>query len=222
MFGGLFTYSIESVRTAVKELNLPPEKEHVILEHVVPVAHATSFAGYLLTSLFVFYFALFKAATVKGNYACLVARILLILVYCPFIAYCGAYLDSCIIFVALLARFCWTGYYSVRYRTLLFLILNDTTLAFINGKAWYHAHGPYLVLPGGEHHVQFGPHLIPFVYSKNFFVAVRGVNDENLELVRRVELNDGSLFHIFAREPVVGVVNMNFTEIQLYEDVNID
>ncbi|AIA62235.1 hypothetical protein ORF3 [BtMf-AlphaCoV/HeN2013] len=222
MLGGLFTYSIERVRTAVKELELPPAKEHDLLEHVVPVAHATSFAGYLLTSLFVLYFALFKASTIRGNYACFIARILLILVYCPLIAYCGAYLDSCIILTALLVRFFWTGYYACRYRTFLFVILNDTTLAFVNGKAWYYSSQPYMVLPGGEHCVQLGPHFIPFVGAKELYVAVRGMNDENLELVRCVELINGSFFYIFAREPVVGVVNMKFTEIQLYEDVNID
>lgn len=223
MFLGLFQYSLQrAVNNSAEALNFTPHQLRVVQQQLTPVEHASTLVGFLLTSVFVIYFALFKATTFKGNCTCFIARIALIVFYCPLLFFCGAYVDCAVIFFSLLIRFAITGYYAYRYKTCLFVILNATTLAFIEGKGWYYHHEPFIVLSGGEHFVNFGIHMIPFVVSKDLYIAIRGARDEDLCLVRCVELISGAFFYIFAREPVVGVVNMNFTEIQLYEDVTTD
>ncbi|QGX41952.1 ORF3 [alphacoronavirus sp. WA3607] len=220
MFLGLFQYSLErAVNNSAMALKLSDHDLNIITAQLTPVSQASSVLGFLLTSIFVVYFALYTALTFKGNCCCLVARVLTLVFYAPLLFFCGAYIDGTIVCVTLVVRFCYTGYFAYRYKTPLFIILNTSLLAFINGKGWYYDRQPFMVLSGGEHFVNFGIHIVPFVVSKDLYVAIRGLHDEDLCLVRCVELINGSFFYIFARDPVVGVVNMNFTEIQLYEDV---
>nr|ADX59489.1 ORF3 protein [Miniopterus bat coronavirus/Kenya/KY33/2006] len=223
MFGGLFQLSFDTaINNTVKRLRLTPEQASVVNTELAPVHHATSALGYLLTSVFVVYFAIYKASTLRGNVMCLLARVVLIFVYSPLLLYCGSFVDGSFIAGVLIARFCQTCYYAYRYKNLAFVIYNTTVLAFINGKPWYYHQQPWLVLSGGDHYVTLGVHIIPFVSNNELYVAVRGSTDENLDLVRCVELIDGSFFYIFCKEPVVGVVNFKFSEIKLYEDVDIN
>uniref|UniRef100_A0AB38ZDM0 ORF3a protein n=1 Tax=Miniopterus bat coronavirus TaxID=3119327 RepID=A0AB38ZDM0_9NIDO len=222
MWGGLFQLELErAINTTAKQLHLSQDQVKIVTAEFAPVHHATSALGYLFTSFFVVYFALFKASTLRGNVMCFVARVVLIFMYSPLLLYCGSFIDGSFIAGVLSARVLQTCYYAYRYKNPAFIFLNTTTLAFINGKPWYYHQQPWLVLPGGDHYVRLGMHVIPFISNNELYVAVRGATDENLDLVRCVELINGSFFYIFCKEPVVGVVNMKFTEIKLYEDVDL-
>lgn len=183
-----------------------------------PVKRSYSVVSFLLCSVFVVYFALHKASTLRRNYAMLCLRVLVLLVYTPVLLYFQCYFDAAVVLITLLSRLTYLAYWAYRYRTMSFLVLNSDRLAFVCGKFWYYDDQPYLVLFGGEHYVRFGNQMVPFVVAKDLYVALRGRKDDDVPLVRRVELNNGTFIYIFAQEPVVGVVNMCFSEIQLYED----
>uniref|UniRef100_A0AB38ZDR0 ORF3a protein n=1 Tax=Otomops bat coronavirus TaxID=3119329 RepID=A0AB38ZDR0_9NIDO len=211
---GLFELQLSSPETVtVRSSGLGPQS------HLSQLSCSTPVVGLLLTSVFVVYFALFKATTFKGNCLCFACRLLLLLLYVPLLFFCGAYIDGCIVFCTIFCRLLYTGYFAYRYKSMLFLLLNAPVLAFVEGKGWYYDYNPFVVLSGGEHFVNFGIHMVPFASGKDLYVAIRGRRDEDLYLMRCVELINGSFFYIFASEPVVGVVNLRFTEIQLYEDV---
>uniref|UniRef100_A0AB38ZDI2 Nonstructural protein n=1 Tax=Cardioderma bat coronavirus TaxID=3119326 RepID=A0AB38ZDI2_9NIDO len=218
MFLGLFQLGMEN---AVRNTNAPPETVERVLEALQPAQHTLTVASFLLTSIFVVYFALFKASSFRANCVLLALRIFTLLVYVPVLVYFEAYLDGIVICLTLLARLAYLSFFCFRYKTPAFLLLNTGKLAFICGKYWYYQDSAYLVVPGGEHFVNFGMHMVPFPVANDLYVALRGYKDEDLPLVRRVELINGAFIYIFAREPVVGVVNMSFSEIQLYEDIAV-
>nr|QWN56281.1 nonstructural protein 3 [Alphacoronavirus sp.] len=214
---GLFQSTLDiAVARSTEHLN--DEQAATFRQHMAPVRRTYNFATFLLSSIFVVYFALYKASTFRRNYVMLGIRVLVLLLYTPVLLYFECYIDAVIVFVTLIARFLYLAYWAYRYRSVAFLLLNTDKLAFVCGKYWYYNDQPYLMMVGGEHYVHFGDQMIPFVVAKDLYVALRGRKDDDVPLIRRVELINGSFIYIFAQEPVVGVVNMCFSEIQLYEE----
>lgn len=184
-----------------------------------PIHHALSVSNFLLTSVYVVYFALYKANSFRSNIIMLCLRCLTLLVYVPILVYFQVFLDATIIFTVIAFRLIYVTYWSMRYKTNAFILLNTDRLAFVCGKPWYYEDKPYIVMPGGEHFITFGPDLVPFAIANDLYVALRGFKDDDVPLVRRVELINGAFIYIFAQESCVGVVNMCFSEIQLCEDI---
>nr|URD31278.1 NS3 protein [Hipposideros bat coronavirus] len=210
---GLFTLQFssisKSIASAVKHV---PELK---MEHALPV---TSF---LFTSIFIVYFAIYKASSVRNNCVLFCIRLFAMFVYAPLLCYFESYVDASIIFIVLLLRLIYISYWSFRYRTPAFLVLNTDKLAFVQGYYWYYTDDSYITLIGGENFLTFGPNFVPFALSTDIYIALRGRKDDDVPLVRRVELINGQFFYIFSQENVVGVVNMRFNEIKLCDDVEI-
>nr|WPV63006.1 MAG: ORF3 protein [Wenzhou bat alphacoronavirus 1] len=218
VFLGLFQYTITSaVENVVQAANLSKEAANNLRENVIPLRQASNVTGLLLTSLFVYFFALFKASNFRRNLLLLLARIATLLFYVPILCYCGAYLDAVIVASAMVGRLCYVSYYAWRYRNYLFIVLNSTTLMFMNGYATYFDGKPFVVLEGGDHYIQIGNKFVPFISKETVYVAVRGRQEQDIQLLRTVELLDGKYIYIFSKCQVVGVVNSCFEEIQLDE-----
>nr|AFD98835.1 non-structural protein 3 [Human coronavirus NL63] len=219
-FGGLFQLTLEStINKSVANLKLPPHDVTVLRDNLKPVTTLSTITAYLLVSLFVTYFALFKPLTARGRVACFVLKLLTIFVYVPLLVLFGMYLDSFIIFSTLLFRFIHVGYYAYLYKNFSFVLFNVTKLCFISGKCWYLEQSFYenrfAAIYGGDHYVVLGGETITFVSFDDLYVAIRGSCEKNLQLMRKVDLYNGAVIYIFAEEPVVGIVYSS----QLYEDV---
>lgn len=217
MFLGLFQNSMQEAVSSVASQFTKQDADKFI-SAIKPAQHGYSVASFFLTSAFVVYFALFKGSSKKLNYCMLFARALTLIVYVPLLCWFEAYVDAAVVFLTITARFLYTGYWSFRYKTHAFIVLNTDKLAFVCGKYWYYEDQPYIVMVGGEQYVQFGYHMVPFVVANDLYVALRGIKDDDVPLVRRVELINGTFIYIFAQEPAVGVVNMRFSSPQLHED----
>ncbi|ACA52158.1 ORF3 protein [Bat coronavirus 1B] len=211
MWGGLFQLQFEKALISINsDLKLPEEHLKVVESHLAPIHYATSSLGYLFTSFFVVYFALFKANTYRSNFVCFIFRLALILLYSPLLLYYGSFIDGSFIAIVLIGRICQTLYFAFRHKDPSFVILNTCTLATIDGKSWYYYKQKPFVLHGGRNHVKFGPYTIIFISNNSLFVNVRGYTNLNLEVIRVAELPNDSLFYIFGTEPVndVKVVDM--------------
>nr|WCC62305.1 ORF3 protein [Bat Coronavirus PaGZ19]WCC62329.1 ORF3 protein [Bat Coronavirus PaGZ19] len=204
---GFFQLTIDHVKSAEVSKACIPDRPHS-----VPVYHFNLGIDYLFSSLFVFYFATYRGSSFKVNVLLLICRILVLFCYAPLLLYAGAYIDGCIIALVLFCRHVYVAYYCVRYRSFYFLLLNCSTLAWIFGKPWYIELTPYTCLRGGDSYVSFGPHFIPFVRDENLYIAIRGRQQLDSSLVRRIELINGDFLYIFAKEPVVSVVNIFYSK----------
>nr|WCZ56009.1 MAG: ORF3 protein [Myotis bat alphacoronavirus] len=217
-FLGLFQYTISNaVQNAVQSVNLSTHEAIVLEENLLPLRQASSVTGFLLTSMFVYFFALFKASTLRRNVFLLLLKILALLAYVPILAYCGAILDAIIVAVVIVGRLLYLSYYAWRYKNKLFILLNATTLMFVNGFATYFDSKPFVVLEGGDHYVQIAERFVPFISRDNLYVAIRGKQEQDIQLLRTVELLDGKYIYIFSKCQVVGVTNSCLEEIQLDE-----
>lgn len=199
--------------------------EHVangnVREVVAPIQYTLSSANFLLTSIYVIYFALYKADSIKINCLMLILRVLTLVCYVPLLLYFGAYLDAIIIWLVLAGRIAYTSYWAVKYKNIAFIFLNTDNLAFICGKYWYYEDKPYIVLPGGEHFVTFGPHFVTFVVAADVYVALRGKIEMDVPLTRCVELLNGAFIYVFTKEACVGIFNICSSEFQLCEETNL-
>uniref|UniRef100_A0AB38ZDR6 ORF3a protein n=1 Tax=Triaenops bat coronavirus TaxID=2913388 RepID=A0AB38ZDR6_9NIDO len=222
-FGGLFQLTIEkAINKSATELNLPEDRASVLRDNLKPVTTVSTITAYLLVSLFVVYFALFKPRTVRGRVVCFASKLLVLFVYVPLLFYLGVYLDGAIICLALLSRLLHVGYYAYLYKNFSFVLFNATQLCFVMGKCWYFEQTRYgkdfVAIYGGDHYVIFGGQTLAFASSSELYVAIRGSSEKDLQLMRKVELYNGDAIYVFAEEPVVGIVNHS-CELQLYEDV---
>lgn len=222
MFLGLFQYTIDSVvQNTAETANLSLDALRQFEEQVVPLRQASNITGFLLTSVFVYFFALFQATTLRRNLILLAARIFALFFYTPILVVCGAYLDAVIIGVAIVGRLLLVCYYAWRYRTFKFVILNTTSLMFLNGHANYFNGKSFVVLEGGDHYIHFGSEFVPFVSRDTVYLAIRGQNEFDVQLLRTVELFDGKFLYIFSRCEIVGITNSCFDSIQLDEYATI-
>lgn len=216
MFLGLFQYTIDTVvKEAAQSANLSQDAVSDLELRVVPIRQASNITGFLLTSAFVYFFALFKASTYRRNLFLLLARFASLFLYCPLLFYCEAYLDASVIFITILCRLLLVCFYSWRYKNALFLVYNSTTLYFLNGKAAYYTGEPLIVLSGGDHYIKIDKLFVPFVSCTQLYLAVRGRCEFDMQLLRVVELLDGNKLYIFSQHTIVGITNSAFEGIQL-------
>nr|UYW66184.1 ORF3 protein [Tadarida brasiliensis bat alphacoronavirus] len=207
MFAGLFQYTIDyaqqSLNDTLLDVVLPQQAAREIVRkvdyHLTPVRNVSYMSGFLLTSVFVVYFALFKATFFKFNVGLLIARLITLFVYVPMLFALGVYVDAVVVGLVILGRFLYVSYFAWRFKTVAFILYNTSTLAFIMGKCRYYDSQPYMVLTGGEYYISFGDNFVPFVGANDLYVAIRGRLQEDLFLVRRVELINGQFFYICTR-----------------------
>nr|AKO90056.1 hypothetical protein [Porcine epidemic diarrhea virus]QCQ19979.1 ORF3 protein [Porcine epidemic diarrhea virus] len=222
MFLGLFQYTIDTVvKDVSKSANLSSDAVQELELNVVPIRQASNVTGFLFTSVFIYFFALFKASSLRRNYVMLAARFAVIFLYCPLLYYCGAFLDATIICCTLIGRLFLVCFYSWRYKNALFIIFNTTTLSFLNGKAAYYDGKSIVILEGGDHYITFGNSFVAFVSSINLYLAIRGRQAADLHLLRTVELLDGKKLYVFSQHHIVGITNAAFDSIQLDEYATI-
>nr|ADC67072.1 truncated ORF3 protein [Porcine epidemic diarrhea virus]ADC67073.1 truncated ORF3 protein [Porcine epidemic diarrhea virus]ADQ27448.1 truncated ORF3 [Porcine epidemic diarrhea virus]AFD23291.1 truncated ORF3 protein [Porcine epidemic diarrhea virus]AFE85870.1 truncated ORF3 [Porcine epidemic diarrhea virus] len=75
MFLGLFQYTIDTVvKDVSKSANLSLDAVQELELNVVPIRQASNVTGFLFTSVFIYFFALFKASSLRRNYIMLAAR----------------------------------------------------------------------------------------------------------------------------------------------------
>lgn len=166
--------------------------------------------GYLCISIFIYYFAVFKASKYWSQIATLVAKLLLLGLYVPLLIYCGAYVDASIIAFVLVARFAYLICFSIEYKNVQFLLFNNSELCFLFGKATPYSpvFNKFVVFTGGHHFVNFGYHFVPFIDTNNLCVSVRGGTQLDLHFSRQIELCDGSYLYLFTTEPIVSVCSI--------------
>ncbi|AGT21334.1 non-structural protein 3 [Bat coronavirus CDPHE15/USA/2006] len=218
MFLGLFQYTINSaIKDSIAKSNLSLSDAVVVDQQLEPVRQFSIASGFFFTSVFVIYFTLFKASTFRRNLLLLLARFLVVVVYCPLLFYFGCHLDGSFILLTIFARLLYVCYYAWRYKSIQFVVLNTTTLAFVNGKCTYYANEPFFTFEGGDHYIKLGEYYVPFVDRNSLYVALRGKFEEDVYLSRSIELFNGHFLYVFTRQQVVGIVNSNFTDVQLDE-----
>ncbi|QDE55566.1 hypothetical protein QKQ02_gp3 [Bat alphacoronavirus] len=218
MLLGLFQLTIDAVvQNTAQSANLSDDAIRHFEEQIVPLRQASNITGFMLTSIFVYFFALFHASKLKHNYILLLARLVALLCYVPILAVCGAYLDAFIVGTAIVGRLAFVSYYAWRYCTIKFIVYNTTTLMFLHGHANYTDGKSFVVLEGGDHYIQFGNDFVPFVDRDTVYLAIRGRREFDIQLLRTVELFDGKYLYIFSRCEIVGVTNSCFEQIQLDE-----
>nr|WCC62149.1 ORF3 protein [Bat Coronavirus MaJX20] len=191
-------------------------------EAIAPIViHSNnSVIGYLLTSIFIYFFAVYKADSYRRQIACLIGKFLLLILYVPLLVYCGAYVDAVIIASILALRIGYVLYFSLKYKTVDFLLFNDSRLCFSFGKASYvnTVFKHFMVFTGGHHYIDFGYNFVPFVDTSNLLVCIRGREELDLEFSRQIELCDGSYLYLFTSQPIVSIFNIVATT-QLDETV---
>nr|WCC62819.1 ORF3 protein [Bat Coronavirus RpGX16] len=215
MFGGLFQLTLEGVvDSTIRAANLDPNAEVLLREQVQPAINGANMLGYLLTSMFVWYFALYKPSSKRGRMAMFVAKLLVIFAYVPIILYCGGIVDGCIILAAVVSRLLYTGYFAFCYRNLAFVLFNATTLCFVNGAVCLYSRitkvADYMALYGGHHYVTIETTAVEFVHKDSLYVAIRGKKELNLYLAKAMELSDGAYIYLFTNTSFVGIYNANF------------
>nr|QID98952.1 NS3 [Swine acute diarrhea syndrome coronavirus]QID98961.1 NS3 [Swine acute diarrhea syndrome coronavirus]QID98970.1 NS3 [Swine acute diarrhea syndrome coronavirus]QID98977.1 NS3 [Swine acute diarrhea syndrome coronavirus] len=215
MFGGLFQLTLEGVvNSTIRAAKLDPNDEAIIREQVQHAINGANMLGYMLTSMFVWYFALYKPSTRRGRIAMFVSKLLVIFAYVPIIAYCGGVVDSCIILVAVVSRLLYTSYYAFCYRSFAFVLFNAPTLCFINGTVCLYSRitkvADYIALYGGHHYVTIETTAVEFAHKDSLYVAIRGKKELNLYLSKAMELSDGAYIYLFTNTPFVGIYNANF------------
>lgn len=183
------------------------EQQHVNRPNVTPIKHFNLGVDYLLTGVFVYYFAVFRCSTYRLNFVCGILRLLTLFVYVPLLLYVGAYIDGILIAILLIARLLYLVVFSIKWKSPYYFVLNTSQLAWILGKCWYVDLDMYVCLRGGNSYVKFGPHFIPFVRTDKLFITVRGRKSLIAELVRRVELINGDFLYIFDTTSFVSVIN---------------
>ncbi|URD31231.1 NS3 protein [Triaenops bat coronavirus] len=223
MFGGLFQTSIDSViNDSIKDMHLSEHTANFLHDKLEPVKKVSVVPFYLLMSLFVVYFALFKPRSPRSRVLVLAAKVLIVFVYVPILLWFGAYVDAVLIAVTILARLLYTGYYAYVYKNWAFVTFNTHVLCFVVGKPWFYEKSHYglefLAISGGDHYVAYGGHTVAFASDNELYVAIRGSVEKDLKLMRKIEMYNGNALFVFAEEPVVGIVNTS-CDIQLYEDV---
>nr|ALF39590.1 hypothetical protein [Porcine epidemic diarrhea virus] len=213
MFLGLFQYTIDTVvKDVSKSANLSLDAVQELELNVVPIRQASNVTGFLFTSVFIYFFALFKASSLSRNYIMLAARFAVIVLY---------FLDATNVCCTLIGRLCLVCFYSWRYKNALFIIFNTTTLSFLNGKAAYYDGKSIVILEGGDHYITFGNSFVAFVSSIDLYLAIRGRQEADLQLLRTVELLDGKKLYVFSQHQIVGITNAAFDSIQLDEYATI-
>nr|WCC63891.1 ORF3 protein [Bat Coronavirus MrYN20] len=176
--------------------------------------------GYLLISVFIYYFAIFKPFSYKGQILTLVAKFFVLVVYTPLLFLCGAYVDAGIIVSVLITRFCYVAFYTFKYKSFNFILFNETQLCFSFGKACHVStlYRRFMVFTGGHQYIDFGYHFLPFIDTDTLSVCVRGKDEYDLNFSRQIELCDGPYLYLFTIEPVVSICNIIATT-QLNENV---
>nr|UNE74456.1 orf3 protein [Eptesicus bat coronavirus] len=222
MIGGLFLFSVDQlINTTIEQQNLTTENAATLRSGLEPVRQTASLVGYMLTSIFVVFFATYQPASHNACVAGLLARLFVMFVYGPAAMYLGAYVDGAIITTTLLIRTIVVGYYTCRYKNFQFMLKNSNTLCFAFGKACNFnrtlKYADVLVFKGGPNDMLFGSEYVTFASSANMYIAVRGEREFDLHLAKSIELSDGTFVYLFSREAAVSIFHSVFNE-KLYED----
>ncbi|QHA24704.1 nonstructural protein NS3 [Rhinolophus affinis bat coronavirus HKU2-related] len=215
MFGGLFQLTLDSVvNTTISAAGLNHEQELRLRQDVQPAISGANLLGYMLTSMFIWYFSLYRPASSRGRVAVFVAKLLVLVAYVPIVIYCGGLVDGCIMIVAISGRFLYVGYYAICYRSFAFILHNVTTLCYLNGVTCPYScvtkFADYVAFYGGHHYISIGAAIVDFVHRDSLYVAIRGRKEMNLYLSKALELSDGAFIYLFTNAPIVGVYNTSF------------
>uniref|UniRef100_A0AB38ZDW5 Non-structural 3c protein n=1 Tax=Chaerephon bat coronavirus TaxID=2991261 RepID=A0AB38ZDW5_9NIDO len=225
MFLGLFQLTLDKAVEDVAELHNFTTQQHDDLVHTLePLRQTFSWAGFMLTSCFVVFFAVYRTHNRQLNLLLLLLRLLSIFVYAPLLAYCGAFLDAVIVLLVLAARLSYVCFFACLYKNTQFILLNSTTLWFYDGFADFCDSPNLVILEGDESSIKFAGTVLPFAYDTvhmavgSFsYIAVRGRVECNLSLVETVDLSSCQKLRIFMRVAPRGVANSAYEMIQLDE-----
>lgn len=211
---GLFTLQIESaVNQSLSKSKVSAVVSRQVIQDVRAAAVTFNLLAYTLMSLFVVYFAFFKARSNRGRVALIVFKILILFVYVPLLYWSQAYIDATLIAVILLGRFFHTAWYCWLYKTWDFIVFNVTTLCYVQGKCWFlenKALKPFVCFYGGDQFLYIGDRVVSYVSTNDLYVALRGRIDRDLSLSRKVDLYNGECVYFFFEHPAVGIVNTDF------------
>nr|WIF20065.1 ORF3 [Luchacovirus sp.] len=168
----------------------------------------------IYSCIFLVFFALFSAKSDRINYLLLVLRVITLFVAVPVLLVTGYYVDGCLTFAIIFARFFYLAYYCIKFKRPHFILYNASVLLFAQGKCVPYfklTHfANYAALYGGSGYLTLGRRVINFTEARNVVLALRGRVQEDLSLARIIELANGDYIYIFTKDPAVSVYNFTF------------
>ncbi|AKG92641.1 non-structural protein 3c [Ferret coronavirus] len=233
LFVGLFLQSISFLKQDVTIIStdiVNSSKSVVASEQhfVVNSKHYRAIPEFSIAVLFVLFLAMYRCTSFKQNVAILIFKIVAMCFIAPLLIMFGCYIDGVITIVVLLARFCYLSYFWFRFKRFEFVFYNVSTLMFVHGRAAPYLRSShnthYVTLYGGLNYMCVDDLALHFVNPMLVKLAIRGLVQLDLNVVRSIELLNGDFIYIFSPEPVVGVYNAAFdreivNEIDLKESI---
>nr|ADD26775.1 non-structural protein 3c-like protein [Ferret systemic coronavirus MSU-S] len=190
--------------------------------------HDRTIPEFSIAILFVLFLAMYRCTSFKLNVAILGFKIVAMCLISPLLIMFGFYIDGVVTMVVLLARFCYLSYFWFRFKRFEFVFYNVSTLMFVHGRAAPYLRSShnthYVTLYGGLNYLCVDDLALHFVNPMLVNLAIRGLVQLDLNVVRSIELLNGDFIYIFSPVPFVGVYNAAFdheivNEIHLKESV---
>nr|BAS25711.1 3c-like protein [Ferret coronavirus] len=233
LFVGLFLQTVsflkEDVSVATTNIANFSERGVVSTQHTCTNSkHYTAVPEFSIAVLFVYFLAMYRCTGFKKNVAFTIFKIVAMCFISPLLISYGYYIDGVVTLAALLARFSYLSYFWFRFKRFEFVFYNVSTLMFVHGRAAPFSrsshHTQYVTLYGGVNYMCVDENILHFVNPMLVNLAIRGLVQIDLQVVRSIELLNGDFIYIFSPEPVVGVYNAAFDkellhDIQLNENV---
>ncbi|QZL09684.1 NS4 [plateatu pika coronavirus P83] len=210
MIGGLFSVGFEQfLQHANHTVN-----GAITPNAVRPLFNYGTVVFSIYSCIFLIFFALFKAKSVRFNLILFFLRIVVLLIAVPFLFFTGYYVDGGLTLAILFMRFFYLSYYCIRLKNPYFILYNTSVLLFVQGKCVPYVKlthfSNYAALYGGHGYLTLGRSVVNFVEARYVTIAIRGSVYEDLSLARTVELANGDYVYIFTKEPAVSVYNFTF------------
>nr|ADD26776.1 non-structural protein 3c-like protein [Ferret enteric coronavirus 1202] len=233
LFVGLFLQTVsflkEDVRVVSTDIVNSSEHGVVVSQRTfVNSKHYNAIPEFSIAVLFVYFLAMYRCTGFKKNVAFTLFKIVAMCFISPLLISYGYYIDGVVTLAALLARFSYLSYFWFKFKRFEFLLYNVSTLMFVHGRAAPFSrssnHTHYVTLYGGLNYMCVDDLALHFVNPMLVNLAIRGLVQLDLNVVRSIELLNGDFIYIFSPEPVVGVYNAAFdheivNEIDLKESV---
>lgn len=219
LFVGLFLHSVAFLKQDVSSVHTSiandTQSHNACVQHSVANSkHYNDIFESSINILFIYFLAMYRCTSFKGNVALNLFKILTACFISPLFIGFGYYIDGLAMCVIILARVCYLSYFCFKFKRLEFLFYNVPTLMFVQGRAAPYLRSSqvnhYITLQGGVNYMIVNDLTLHFVNPMLVNLAIRGLVQLDLSVVRSIELLNGDFIYIFSPEPVVGVYNAAF------------
>nr|UBX89772.1 ORF3c protein [Feline coronavirus] len=223
MIGGLFLSTLRIIVINKHVIVNNTQHENVIVQQhqVVSASIKSSHLEFSIAVLFVSFLALYRSTNFKTCVGVLMFKIVSMTLVGPMLIAYGYYIDGIVTTTVLALRFFYLAYFWYVNSRSEFILYNTTTLMFVHGRAaplMRSSHSSiYVTLYGGINYMFVNDLTLHFVDPMLVGIAIRGLVQADLTVVRAVELLNGDFIYIFSQEAVVGVYNAAFSQAVINE-----